>query len=121
MDAGLSREEQLWLAKRINDHVKQLTGTQPPKLPEPGDFSRRRIGAGNSISGVGGSVWNSGGSSDMGSPDFWDSGFNDSANEGSLRDSDRGWWAQGSIGEGDSSHDSASQEHRDDHDSGSFL
>ena len=120
MDAGLSREEQLWLAKRINDHVKQLTGAQPPKLPEPDDFSRRRISAGNSVSGLGGSVWSSTSSSDMGSPEFWNSGFNDSANEGSLRDSDRGWWVQKSD-EGPSSLDSASQEHNEDHDNSSFL
>ena len=118
--AGLSREEQLWLAKRVNNHIKQLTGAQPPKLPEPEDFRQRRISAGGGASGLRGSVWSSGSSSDMGSPEFWDSGFDDSTNQGLLRDSDRGWWAEGSSDENHSSHDSGSQEHHD-HDNSSFL
>ncbi len=118
--AGLSRDEQLWLAKRINDHIKQLTGTQPPKLPEPEDFSRRRITAGGGVSGLGGSVWSSSSGSDMGSPEFWDSGFDDSTNQGLIRDSDQGWWAEGSNDDNHSSHDSGSQEQHND-DSNSFL
>ena len=116
----MSREEQLWLAKRINDHIKQLTGTQPPKLPEPEDFSRRRISTGGGASGVGGSVWGSSSSSEMGSPEFWDSGFDDGADGALMRDRDQGWWAQENSPEDHSSHESGSHEHHD-HDSSSFL
>ena len=39
--AGLSTEEQLWIAERINAHVQQLTGATPPQLPDQGSLQLR--------------------------------------------------------------------------------
>ena len=68
--AGLSREEQMWLAQRINDHLYEQTGVKPPELPEPKSFRSRPMQVGSGASLYGGSVWDRG--SVMDSPGFWD-------------------------------------------------
>lgn len=68
--AGLSREEQMWLAQRINDHLHEQTGVKPPELPEPSSFRSRPVQIGSGASLYGGSVWDRG--SAMDSPGFWD-------------------------------------------------
>ncbi|CAK0784475.1 hypothetical protein CVIRNUC_007679 [Coccomyxa viridis] len=67
---GLSREEQMWLAQRINDHLHEQTGVKPPELPEPKSFRSRPMQIGSGASLYGGSVWDRG--SVMDSPGFWD-------------------------------------------------
>ena len=68
--AGLSREEQMWLAQRINDHLHEQTGVKPPELPELKSFRSRPMQVGSGASLYGGSVWDRG--SVMDSPGFWD-------------------------------------------------
>lgn len=122
---GLGREEQLWLAQRINDHIKQLTGAKTPKLPEAEEFRPRRISAGSSggASGLGGSEWGS--SSDMGFPQFWDTADDSAADEDGDTRQHGSWWHHDSRDEHHSHHDSSSHSHHDSsshhshHDSGS--
>lgn len=54
-----------------------LTGVKPPELPEPEEFRSRGISTGSGTSGYGGSAWDSRSSSDVDSPWFWDSDFDD--------------------------------------------
>ena len=68
--AGLSREEQMWLAQRINDHLHEQTGVKPPELPEPKSFRSRPMQIGSGASLYGGSVWDRG--NVMDNPGFWD-------------------------------------------------
>lgn len=84
MRAGLSSEEQLWLAQTINSHVERLTGNKSPEQPQPRALTRRRrmddmtdLG-GPMVGGpgvFGGRVW--GGPSSLDNPSFWDDSMDD--------------------------------------------
>lgn len=76
LGAGLSTQEQLWLAQKINDHVERLTGNKPPQQEQPRPL-RRRV-EGPIVGGTGfygGRAFGTPPSLD--SPDFWDDSSDD--------------------------------------------
>ncbi len=77
LGAGLSTQEQLWLAQKVNEHVERLTGNKPPEQQQPRPLRRRVEGPMMGGTGFyGGRAF--GGPPSLDSPDFWDDSFDDS-------------------------------------------
>ena len=80
VNAGLSTEEQMWLAIKINSHVERLTGNKPPEQPPPHALQRRMTDVGGPMigeSGVFGGRVGWGPPSSLDSPAFWDDSMDD--------------------------------------------
>lgn len=76
LSAGLSTQEQMWLAQKINEHVERLTGNKPPEQEQPRPLRRRVEGPIVGGSGFyGGRVF--GAPPSLDSPDFWDDNLYD--------------------------------------------